>query len=133
MAIAVDTNILVRYFVRDHEDYATKAQMLIQRSRPRSLLLDRLIFAELGYILRSVYGLDKQSVVKVYKALLDSETFSLVDREQIELALSYFERERPLSFEDCWLLAVQRSGKARLVATFDEALGRRLGAGRHAI
>lgn len=124
--VAVDTSILVRIFTQDDPALAAKADHLVQQSKPRSLLLDRLVLAELGYVLRSRYTYSKSDVVKIYKSLLADEHFNVIDNEVVGLAINYFETEIPLSFEDCWLLALKQAGKVENVLTFDTDLQKHL-------
>ncbi|MEO8863032.1 MAG: PIN domain-containing protein [Candidatus Saccharimonadales bacterium] len=125
MGVAIDTNVLVRYFTKDNEPLSSKAEEILTSAKSNTLALDRLIIAELGYVLKSVYGLKKDQVVMVYKALLSNEIFNILDRELVELAIQLFDEEKPLSFENSWLLAMKRSGKVSDVLTFDDALSKR--------
>lgn len=123
---AVDTNVLVRLFVKDSPDLLAKSRNIVDRSEAGGLLLDRLIMAELNYVLKSVYGYSKNDRLLVLESVLADEHFSVIDRELVEVTLSLFASEKPLSFEDCWLLALKRSGKVKSVATFDADLQKRL-------
>jgi hypothetical protein len=46
--------------------------------------------------------------------MLANDIFSVPDRELIEMTIKIFDEEKPLSFEDCWLLSLKRSKKASL-------------------
>jgi predicted nucleic-acid-binding protein len=127
MAVAVDGSVLARYFTKDDTALAREASSILDQAKVASLLLDRLVIAELGYVLWSVYKLSKEDVVTIYRSLLASDCFTIPDREVVEVAVDIFASERPLSFEDSWLLALRRSGRATQVASFDLALRRRLG------
>lgn len=126
MGIALDSNVLVRYFTLDDTELSPKAERVIDGARPASLVLDRIIFAEAGYVLRSVYGFKKDRILPLYLWLLNSPKFSVIDRELVVLAVELFGLERPLSFEDCWLLALKQAGRVTDVHTFDAALQKRL-------
>jgi len=123
--VAIDTNVLVRWLVRDDETLAVKADEVCQKARPGELYLDRLILAELTYVLRSVYGLRKVGIVLNLRALASDERFVLDEVEVVGAAIDLFEQHQPLSFEDCWLLALKQAGRATAVATFDKALANR--------
>ena len=126
MAVAIDSSILVRYFTKDNEELFEKASMMITEAKPTSILLDRVIFAELGYVLRSVYELSKKQVVLIYESLLSNNIFSIPDRELLETTVELFNTEKPLSFEDCWLLALRNSDKVSDILTFDDGILNRL-------
>jgi predicted nucleic-acid-binding protein len=127
VALAVDTSVLVSYFNKDDSELYTKASSLLKAAKSNSVVLDRVLVAELGYVLKSVYGLDKDQVVAVYKALLANNIFSVPDRELLELTIDLFDIEKPLSFEDCWMLSLKHYGKVTEVLTFDTGLIKRVG------
>lgn len=126
MAVAIDSSVLVRYFTKDNEELFEKASTMITEAKPNNILLDRVIFAEFGYVLRSVYELSKKQVVLIYESLLSSNIFSIPDRELLETTVELFNKEKPLSFEDCWLLALKTSDKVSDILTFDDGILKKL-------
>ena len=126
MAVAIDSSVLVRYFTKDNEKLFEKASTMITEAKPNSILLDRVIFAEFGYVLRSMYELSKKQVVLIYKSLLSSNIFTIPDRELVESTVELFNKEQLLSFEDCWLLALKNSDKVSDILTFDNGILKRL-------
>jgi predicted nucleic-acid-binding protein len=126
VGVGIDTNVLVRYFTKDNENLSRKAEEFIVNAKPNEIVLDRLIIAELGYVLKSVYGLKKIQITTVYKSILSNNIFSVPDRELVEMTIQLFDEEKPLSFEDSWLLALKRSKKVNDVMTFDDKLNESL-------
>lgn len=120
--VGIDTNILVRFLVQDDEVLAQKADMLVGGLRSGAAVLDRVILAELGYVLHSVYGFNKQDVSDVYSALLSDGRFNIPDRELVQRTVELFAGNKPLSFEDCWLLALCQAKDITSIITFDKAL-----------
>ncbi len=123
--VAIDANVLLRWLLRDDAVLAAKADTAIDASRAHSLLLDRLILAEVSYVLRSYYKLDKPHIAHNLAAALADKHFYVVDRDMVAAALALFTTEKPLSFEDCWLLALRRQGVVESVLTFDQNLAKR--------
>lgn len=126
MGVAVDTSVLVRRITNDDPVRSPQAIKMLKDAATDSLLLDRLIIEELGFVLRSQYGYTKEQVTEVYQALTTESIFTILDRDLVELTVALFATEKPLSFEDCWLLALKRAGKVSDVATFDDNLRKRL-------
>lgn len=124
--VGIDTNILIRFLTRDDEGLARKATEALHDLKRGEALLDRVILAETGYVLRSVYGFDKEDVSDVYRTLLADIRFTVIDRELVELTIDIFNTEKPLSFEDSWLLSLKRSKRVESVLTFDGDLLKRL-------
>jgi predicted nucleic-acid-binding protein len=127
VGVALDSNVLVRYFTLDDAKLGPQAERIIDTAQASSLVLDRIIFAEVGYMLRAVYGFKKEQAVPLYQWLLNSSKFSIIERDLVKLTINLFADEAPLSFEDCWLLALKRAGKVDDVLTFDAALQKRVG------
>lgn len=125
---AVDTNILIRQILNDHPELSPKAARILYSSKPGALVLDRLIIEETGYVLSSFYGFTKAQVGRVWQSFLAEESFQILDRELVAQAIELFITEKPLSFEDAWLLAFKRSGRATKVHTFDDKLKKLLAA-----
>lgn len=125
MGIAVDSSVLIRYFIQDGEHLAQKSVELIENAEPGSLVLDRIILAEIGYVLRASYGFRKNQLCIIYNWLLGNPLFTVTDRELTELTISLLQSEKPLSFEDCWLLALKKAGRVTDIATFDASLKKR--------
>lgn len=125
MVTAIDTNVLARWLVQDHPLLARKASTIITTAQPNSLEVDRLILAELTYVLRSNYEMPKPMIVENLYSILSMEAFSFQERELVQSAVSIFAAQRPLSFEDSWLLARKQAGDVSSIATFDKALDKR--------
>jgi predicted nucleic-acid-binding protein len=126
VGVAVDTNILVRRITNDHPVLSPRAKKFVENAKPASLVLDRLIFEELGYVLASRYGFIKSQIAEIYQSLLNEPVFYVNSRELVSMTVAFYSSEKPLSFEDCWLLALKKSGRVSNVKTFDAALKKRL-------
>lgn len=123
--VGLDTNVVVRFLTNDDTILSPKAATIIQSAKPGSLLLDRLILEEIGFVLHSNYEFTKPFIVRAFRTLVELESISMPDRQLVDMAIDLFESEKPLSFEDCWLLALQRSGHVTSIATFDKNLAKR--------
>ena len=123
--VAVDTNILVRFIVQDDPVLTQRATEIIENAELNSLLLDRLILCELDYVLGGLYHFEKADRFVILKSLVNDERYNIPNRELVEQTVALFASEKPLSFEDCWLLALKRAGKVKSVATFDANLAKR--------
>lgn len=124
--VALDANILLRALVGDDNSLTQKAAAILAAAKPRSLLVDRLILAECSYVLRSYYKYEKVDISDWLHAVLADKRFHIPDHEVLGLAVTLFATEKPLSFEDCWLLALYKRDDVTDVASFDTALARRV-------
>jgi predicted nucleic acid-binding protein len=123
--VGIDTNMLVRWLMRDDDRLAPQADALIGSAQPAGILLDRLVLAELAYVLKSNYRLAKHEVVVNLEALCGHESFYIVDSTMVREMLGHFRDNKPLSLEDSWLLTLRRNERISSLLTFDVALRKR--------
>jgi predicted nucleic-acid-binding protein len=115
--IALDTNILARFLLRDHEKQYHTAVSLLQQDRiytaPPSVIL------ELVWVLQ-VNDCTRAEIVKGLRALFGLPNFKPMALDEIARALSWF--DEGMDFGDAVHLAL--SPKADGFVTFDRALGK---------
>jgi predicted nucleic-acid-binding protein len=119
---ALDTNVLVRFFVDDADD----AQAAQQRPAAVAALSERplvsaTVLLELEWVLRGFYELPTRDVSRVLRALTSIEHITLEDRDAVLVAVDAF--DKGLDFADALRLA--RSARASGFATFDRKLAKR--------
>ena len=120
MMIGVDTNVLVRFLVRDDEPQFEKAQKLIKRevAEGRSIFVSQLVLMETEWVLRSRYSLPKNLMIETLSTLLEATDVQFEDEAAIEEALFNW-REANADFADCLIGARNRRLGCRATATFD--------------
>ncbi len=118
--LGLDTNVLVRFLVRDHEAQFERARRLIKRevSAGEAVLISLLVLLETEWVLRSRYGLQKTEIMDAISALLDARELELEDEPAIEEAL-YVWKDSAAEFADCLIGAHHRRLGCRATATFD--------------
>jgi predicted nucleic-acid-binding protein len=120
MMLGVDTNVLVRFLVRDDPAQFDKARKLIKRevSAGNRVFINQLVLLETEWVLRSRYNLTKQQMVETISALLDAPDVQLEDEPSVEEALFVW-RDTPADFADCLIGARNRRLGCRATASFD--------------
>lgn len=118
--LGLDTNVLVRFLVRDDEAQFDKARKLIKRevAAGHLVFVSQLVLQEAEWVLRSRYGLPKQQIVEVVSGLLDATDVQLEDEAAIEEALFTW-KDATAGFADCLIGARNRRLGCRATATFD--------------
>ena len=119
---ALDTNVLVRFFIDDLDD----AQAARQRPAAVAVMLDRAwvsvtVVLELEWVMRGFYGLPRNEISKVLRALVGVEHLTLEDRDAVLSALDAY--DAGLDFADA--LHLKRSAGSTSFATFDQKLAKR--------
>lgn len=106
---ALDTNVLVRFFVDDADD----AQAATQRPAAVAALAERsfvsvTVLLEFEWVMRGFFELPKKDVSRVMRALASIEHVTLEDRDAVLVVIDAF--GRGLDFVDALHLA--RSSRA---------------------
>ncbi len=115
--ISLDTNLLVRYFTDDPAAMAAAAERLIEDNE---CFVTRIALFETFHVLRSVYGLEKEALLTVLRALFALETVTVEGHLASATAVDRY--ERGMNFADALLLA--SSHDQDRVATFDRDFSR---------
>ena len=123
--LGVDTNVLVRYLVRDDETQFEKARRLIRRevAAGRGVFVSHLVLLETEWVLRSRYGLPKNLISEAISGLLDATDVRFEDEPAIEEALFTW-KDANADFADCLIGARNLRLGCRATATFDAKASR---------
>jgi len=118
--LGVDTNVLIRYLIRDDQPQYEKARRLIDRevSKGYPLLVSLLVLLESEWVLRSRYGLPKPEIVAAFSAMLEATDLVFEDEPSIEHAI-YLWKDSSADFADCLIDARNLRLGCRATATFD--------------
>lgn len=115
----VDTNILLRWLLGDHEELSAKAEKIVEKAKNASLIVTDIIAAEVVYVLRGT-GRDRQQTSEALFLLSRTPAFKYENEELIIEVTNIFSSTN-LDFADCYLLA--RAKRERLdLETFDGPL-----------
>lgn len=115
----VDTNVLLRWLLGDHKELSARAELLVQKAKPGSLLITDVIVAEVVYILRAT-GRDRQQTSEALSLLSRTAAFKY-ENEELVLDITGLLTSTNLDFADCYLLARAKREKVGL-ETFDKPL-----------
>ncbi len=118
--IGIDTNVLVRFLVRDDTAQFERAQKLIRREAAADdpVFISLLVLLEMEWVLRSRYKLSKGEILNAFSGLLSSIEISFEDESSIEQAL-YVWKDSPAQFADCLIGARHRACGCRGTVSFD--------------
>ena len=118
--LGIDTNVLVRFLVRDDETQFEKARRLIKREvgAEEDVFVSLLVLMEAEGVLRSRYGLQKTEIMGAISGLLDAAEVRFEDEPAIEETLFTW-KDSAADFADCLIGAHNRRLGCRATATFD--------------
>ena len=118
--LGVDTTVLVRFLVGDHEAQFEKARKLIKReiAAGRRVFVSQLVLLKTEWVLRSRYSLPKSLIIEAISGLLDATNVRFEDEPAVEEAL-FIWKDTTADFGDCLIGAQNRRLGCRATATFD--------------
>lgn len=118
--LGIDTNVLVRFLVRDDEAQFEKARKLIRRevAAGRRVFVNQLVLMETEWVLRSRYTVPKNQIIEAISGLLNATDVQFEDEPAIEEAL-FIWKDSIADFADCLISAKNRRIGCRATATFD--------------
>ena len=118
--LGTDTNILVRFLVKDDEAQFEKARKLIKRevAAGRRVFVNQLVLMETEWVLRSRYSVSKLQIIEAISGLLDATDVQFEDEPAIEEAI-FIWKESTANFADCLIGAKNRRLGCSATATFD--------------
>jgi predicted nucleic-acid-binding protein len=115
----VDTNLIVRFLVQDHQKHANAATNLFEACDRRELTLVLLpaVLAECVFVLESFYNHAPADIAKVLARLIRSPGIHLPEAALHLDALARY-RDAKVHFVDC-MIAAHAAAAGLSVATFD--------------
>ena len=118
--LGIDTNILVRFLVRDDDAQFEKARKLIKRevTAGRRVFINQLVLMETEWVLRSRYVVAKNQIIEAISGLLSAADVQFEDEPAIEEAL-FIWKDAAADFADCLIGAKNKRMGCRATATFD--------------
>ncbi len=123
--LGIDTNVLVRFLVRDDEIQFEKARKLIRRevAAGHRVFVNQLVLLETEWVLRSRYVVPKNQILEAISGLLNSTDIQFEGEPSIEEAL-FIWKESDADFADCLIGANNRRMGCRITVTFDKKASR---------
>ena len=102
----LDTNVVLRFLIRDHEKYFQAAKELFTKAEKGelALLIHPLTIAELVWTLDSFYEYEKKEIVNTLLGFIDAEGIEVPEKEIIRKALVDY-ADKNVDYLDSYLAA----------------------------
>ena len=125
--IALDTNVLVRFLVRDDEEQASAAnELLSSLTVDRPGFVCREVVVELVWVLERAYGFPRDQIADVLEHLVSTEVLVIEAAEEVAQAAFRY-RAVSAGFSDLMILAAAERAQALPMYTFDQKAARQEG------
>ena len=115
----LDTNVLLRYLLKDDAAQAARAEREIERDE--RFLIDGIVLCEMVWVLETGYGFSRTEVAGALDKVVATAQFEIDGKDLVLAALADFRRSAA-DFSDCLIGRRNRNAGAPETATFDRSL-----------
>ncbi|WP_419165252.1 PIN domain-containing protein [Candidatus Palauibacter sp.] len=122
--IALDTNVLARYLVRDDPRQAESARALLESlTTERPGYACREVVVELVWVLERAYGVSRERIATIPQELVATQNLVIEAADDVARAAFRYQAGGP-GFSDLMILAAAERSGARPLYTFDRKAAR---------
>ena len=114
----LDTNIILRYLLNDHEILSPKSIEIFEQSE--TILFSEEVIVEIVYVLQKLYKVPRLKIKENLKLLLNLPNVEISKYDIVMEAISVYSKSN-LDYVDCVLYSYAKLKKIK-VETFDEEL-----------
>src|SRR6202522_2326828 len=118
--LGIDTNVVIRLIISDDAEQTRRARKPVEQalSDDEPVLVSLLVLLESEWVLRSRYGFNRETLLSIFRALLEARELSFEDEPAVEEALFHW-KDSACGFSDCLIAAHNRQMGCRATTTFD--------------
>lgn len=118
--IFVDTNVFLRFFVRDVESLYLKAKDLFEKTEKGQVKLETsdLVIAEIVWVLESYYVFSRSEIKEVIETILETKNLKVANHSRVKEAVDLYSTGK-MDFIDAYNIAYIKAKDFKKVATFD--------------
>lgn len=118
--IFVDTNVFLRFFIRDVESFYHKAMSLFEKAESAQAKLETsdMVIAEIVWVLESYYDFSKPEIREVVDTILETKNLKVANRSRVKEAVDLYSSGK-MDFIDAYNIAYMKAKDFKKVATFD--------------
>lgn len=118
--VFVDTNVFLRFFVRDVESLYNKAKGLFEKAENGEITLEtsEMVIAEIVWVLESYYGFTKTEIEEVVDTILETRSIRVANHTRLKEAIKLYALSN-IDFIDAYNIAYMKARNYQKVATFD--------------
>lgn len=118
--IGIDTNVLIRFIVRDDERQAKKADKILSQCNSKNPgTINQIVLVELAWVLKRLYKYPKSDIVNVLEIILSSNDLFVLNCSEAREALIEYETGSA-DFSDYLIAHINKSHGATHTVTFDK-------------
>jgi predicted nucleic-acid-binding protein len=118
--IGIDTNVLIRYIVRDDLKQTQIATKFLEKrlTQRESGFVSQIVLCEIVWVLKKAYGFEKDVIIQVIQQILDTAELTVEHAESARRAVSDYEKG-DADFSDYWIGLSNQFHGCDYTVTFD--------------
>jgi predicted nucleic-acid-binding protein len=118
--IGADTNVVLRFLVRDDELQAERSARVIRQAvaRREPIVLNSIVLVEMVWVLGSSYKYSRAEIAAALDDMLDADGFDIADRDAVRAAVEDY-RTTKADFADALIGRLNQRAGCRDTLTFD--------------
>jgi predicted nucleic-acid-binding protein len=118
--IGIDTNVLMRLLVRDHDGQVKAAERFVNAhcSSDDPGYVSRIVIAEIAWVLKDVYDYDRTQIAGAIRGILNVSQLEIDSADEVHVAVADYEKSSA-GFTDCLVARLNASAGCEYTVTFD--------------
>ena len=122
----IDTNILVYHLIQNHESFSPRSTALLDdlAAGRTTATCASTVIVETVYVLEKGFLVPRSDAHSALKSIVNIAAIEFDFREALLAALDFWNSQGPLSFADCYHLALTREQGLEAIYIFDKKMGR---------
>ena len=123
LKIFLDTNVWLRYFVKNDRDQYEAAFNLVSMAEGGLIRVytSSVVLMEINHVARRIYQIPKDQVIIWFKAIQKIRNITIVEKTDFVLALSFYQKYN-IKLADC--IIASQLPKSTVLVSFDEELSK---------
>jgi predicted nucleic-acid-binding protein len=118
--IGIDTNVLMRLLVRDHDGQIKAAERFVNAhcSSDDPGYVSRIVIAEIAWVLKDIYDYDRTQIAGAIRGILNVSQLEVDSADEVHAAVRDYEKSSA-GFTDCLVARLNASAGCEYTVTFD--------------
>lgn len=119
----LDTNVLVRYIVKDDKEQADIASAYIRKIADSggACFINKVVLCEFIWVLESAYEFEKEEIADVCGKILKTKQFEIESKDAVRHAVNDYKNGKA-DFADYLIGRINKINGCDITATFDRTL-----------
>lgn len=118
--IGIDTNVLMRLLVRDHDGQIKAAERFVNAhcSSDDPGYVSRIVIAEIAWVLKDIYDYDRTQIAGAIRGIINVSQLEIDSADDVHAAVADYEKSSA-GFTDCLVARINASAGCEYTITFD--------------